>query len=146
MMLSRFHSPAFISVPSLATQLLKKELTPSSPASGHKPAANVRETEDAFEVELLVPGIAKEDLKINFEKENLEIAFEKAEDQEVKNEEGTYTRREFSFRSFKRSFHVPAELIDAENITAKHTNGVLTIHLPKKVKEEKPTAKKIEIA
>jgi len=145
MMLSRFHSPAFISVPSLAAQLLKKELTSSGHLSSHKPAANVRETEDAFEVELLVPGIAKEDLKINFENENLEIAFEKAEDKEEKNEEGTYTRREFSFRSFKRSFHVPTDLVDTENIAAKHTNGVLTIHLPKKVKVETSASKKIEI-
>ncbi|HSZ87111.1 MAG TPA: Hsp20/alpha crystallin family protein [Puia sp.] len=105
------------------------------------PPVNIHETADAYHVELSVPGRSKEDFKVNVENGLLTISFEKKE--EVKNEDYKTVRREFSFRSFKRSFNLD-EKIDAEKIEAKYENGLLKLHLPKK-EETKEAAKQITI-
>lgn len=107
---------------------------PSSDISG-LPAANVYETATGYHLELIVPGRNKEDFKINLEKDLLSVSTEKKEENKT---EGVNTiRREFSVKSFKRSFSLD-EKIDVSNIQAKYENGILKIELPKKeqVKEE----------
>jgi HSP20 family protein len=99
------------------------------------PAANVTETPNAYHLELNVPGRNKEDFKINVEKGLLTVSFEKKEESTV---EGTSNiRREFTLKSFKRSFSLD-EKVDVTNIQAKYENGILKIELPKKeqVKDE----------
>lgn len=107
---------------------------PSSDISG-LPAANVYETAAGYQLELIVPGRNKEDFKINLEKDLLSVSAEKKE--ENKTEGVNAIRREFSVKSFKRSFSLD-EKIDVSNIQAKYENGILKIELPKKeqVKEE----------
>ena len=99
------------------------------------PAANVTETPGAFHLELNVPGRNKEDFRINVEKDLLTVSFKKKEES---TEEGTNSiRREFTLKSFKRSFSLD-EKVDVTNIQAKYENGILKIELPKKeqVKDE----------
>ncbi len=105
------------------------------------PPVNIHETTDAYHVELSVPGRTKEDFIVNVENGLLTVSFEKKE--ETKNEDYKTVRREFSYRSFKRSFNLD-ERIDAEKIQAKYENGLLKLLLPKK-EETKESAKQITI-
>jgi HSP20 family protein len=105
------------------------------------PPVNIHETTNAYHVELNVPGRSKEDFKINVENGLLTISFEKKEEAA---QEGYKTiRREFSFRSFKRSFTLD-EHVDVDNIQAKYENGLLKLLIPKK-EQEKASAKQITI-
>ncbi|MFK7946228.1 MAG: Hsp20/alpha crystallin family protein [Saprospiraceae bacterium] len=92
------------------------------------PATNIKETEDAFEVELSVPGYNKEDFNLKLDNELLTISA-KIED---KKEETTekYTRKEFTSRSFSRTFTLP-DTITTEEINAKYDSGILKVTLPK---------------
>ena len=94
------------------------------------PAVNIRETDNAYEVELSAPGKKKEDFIIDLENDLLTISAEfKSENQTE--EQGKYTRREFSFSSFKRSFTLPDTVKD-DDIKASYEDGILRIRLPKK--------------
>jgi len=117
---------------------------PSAQSNGNTwnlPPVNVHETNDAYHLELIAPGLQKEDFKVAVEKGLLTISYEKKTENENKNLK-TH-RREFSVRSFKRSFIVD-EKINADSIEAKYENGVLKLLLPKK-EEVKVTPKQITI-
>ena len=90
---------------------------------------NVKETEKSYQLEVIVPGFEKADFKINLEQNLLTISAEKKE--EVREENEKQIRREYSYRSFKRSFTLD-EKTDATNIEASYINGVLKLNLPKK--------------
>ena len=90
---------------------------------------NIYEATDGFHLEVSVPGINKEDIKVNVDKGLLTISYDKKE--ENKPEDYKAVRREFSQRSFKRTFTI-AEQVSVEAIQAKYENGVLKLFLPKK--------------
>jgi len=90
---------------------------------------NIRETAEAFILDIIAPGLEKSDFKVNIEKNLLTVSAEKKS--EVKNETEKMIRKEFSFRSFSRSFKLN-DTIDASGINAKYEQGVLNITLPKK--------------
>ena len=96
--------------------------------SVHAPV-NITESKESYKLELAVPGRNKEDFKINIDRNLLTVSFEKRE--EVKNENETLVRNEFSFSSFKRTFTLN-EKVDAEKISAKYENGILVLILAKK--------------
>ena len=105
------------------------------------PPVNIHETKDAYELEVLAPGLNKEDFKVNVEKGLLTISYQKetsAENNDVKTH-----RKEFSFSSFKRSFNID-DKINADAIAARYENGVLKLTLPKK-DEVKVSPKEITI-
>ena len=102
---------------------------------------NIKETENDYVLEVVAPGFQKEDFKINLDNNTLTISAEKKEEKENQNEK--FVRKEFKQQSFKRSFTID-ENIDAENISAKYVNGVLTLNLAKK-QEVKPQVKEISI-
>jgi HSP20 family protein len=109
------------------------------------PAVNIKETDRDYQLELAVPGKKKEDFKIEIDGNILTISSEERKEREER-EEGRYTRREFSYSSFKRSFTLPAGVIDSENIKATYDKGVLIVSLAKKeVKPHKPV-KMIDVA
>ncbi|MGI9190701.1 MAG: Hsp20/alpha crystallin family protein [Chitinophagaceae bacterium] len=99
-----------------------------------RPAVNIRETEQAFELDLIAPGLSKQDFQVQLDQHLLTIAYEKKQENEEKKDH--FIRREYSSRSFKRTFTLN-EKIDTENIQAAYENGVLTITLPKTVQKEK---------
>ncbi len=96
--------------------------------NGSMPAANVKETEKEFRLDLAVPGYQKEDFNLEVEKDVLVISAELKEKKDDENK--LYSRKEFSFHSFSRSFHLP-ESVNAEKINAKYENGILQITIPK---------------
>lgn len=102
---------------------------------------NIKETEKEYLLEIVAPGLAKEDFKISLEKNTLTVAVENKD--ETVNENEKFIRREYKQSAFKRSFTVD-EKIDAEAISAQYVNGVLTLNLPKKV-DVKPATKQITI-
>lgn len=107
------------------------------------PAVNVKENEDGFALDVAAPGLKKEDFKINFQNNVLTISAEK----ETKTEEvkDNYTRKEFSFEQFQRSFTLP-QTADAEKIAATYTDGILKIAIPKKEEAKAKEPKLIEVA
>ena len=107
------------------------------------PAANIIENSDSFQLEIAAPGMQKDDFKINLENNILTISVE-VEDQ--KREEGkNYSRKEFYYGSFSRSFTLP-KTIDLENIKADYVSGILTIALPKKDEAKVEIKKEIKIS
>lgn len=105
------------------------------------PAVNIHETTDGYHLELIVPGRNKEDFKVSIDNNLLTIAFEQKEAAE--NKDYKTLRREFNFKSFKRSFSLD-EKVNAEAIQAKYENGILKLYLPKK-EEVKVAPKEITI-
>jgi Molecular chaperone (small heat shock protein) len=105
---------------------------------------NVKESATNYELEIVAPGFEKSDFKINVDKGLLTISGEKTATEDT----GTVpdfkqVRREYSYRSFKRSFTLD-EKIDATNIDARYINGVLTLNLPRK-EEVKPPVTQIQV-
>ncbi len=103
------------------------------------PAVNIKENEKDFELELAVPGRKKEDFDIEIDNNVLTISSEYKTESEVS--EDNYTRREFGFSSFKRSFTLP-ETIDEDKIKADYNDGILRFVLPKR-KEALPKPKRM---
>ncbi len=94
--------------------------------SCNKPAANIVENEDNFELILSVPGFEKEDIKIDLEDNVLTVSSEK----EVDEKDVNFSRREFAYNAFSRSFRL-SKTVDLEKIKADHKNGILNIVIPK---------------
>ena len=105
------------------------------------PAVNIHESGDAFQLELQAPGLNKEDFKTNVEKGLLTISYEQKA--EATNNDVKIYRKEFTTRSFKRTFSLD-EKVNADAITAKYDAGVLKLELPKK-EEVKVQPKQIAI-
>jgi HSP20 family protein len=103
---------------------------------------NIKETDKAYQLEVIAPGLKKEDFNIGVEKDVLTISYEKKEEHTETADK--YVRNEYQYRSFKRNFTL-SEKINAAGITAGYTDGVLNITLPKTEPAE-PTVKKIDIA
>ena len=102
------------------------------------PPVNISETRDQFIVSLAAPGMSKEDFKIDVEGNMLTISSEKEEKLD------RFTRKEYSYFSFSRSFTIPEE-VNKEKIEASYENGILNLFLPRKEEFKKVTAKKIAV-
>ena len=96
--------------------------------SNHIPAVNIKENENDFSIELAAPGLSKEDFKLNVEHDVLTISAEKKTEGEKA--EDAYSRKEFSFSSFKRSFKLPKS-VDGNAIEANYKDGIVYITVPK---------------
>lgn len=92
------------------------------------PAANIRETDKEYNIELAVPGMKRDDFNIEVDENMISISSEKEEN--INEEKENYKRREYNYSSFSRSFRLP-EAVKAENIKAQYENGVLHIKVPK---------------
>ena len=107
------------------------------------PKVNIKETTDAFILEMAVPGFNKSDFVIDLENETLSISTEiKTEESETKDD---YTRKEFGYASFKRSFILP-DTVDGDKIEAAYTDGILGITIPKREEAKPKPARSIEIS
>jgi HSP20 family protein len=106
------------------------------------PAVNISEHKNEYQVALAIPGMKKDDFKIDVDGNMLTISSEKEETREEK--EKKFTRKEYNYSSFSRSFTLPEE-INKENIEATYQDGVLNISLPRKEEAKKPSAKQIAV-
>ena len=93
------------------------------------PSVNVIETDSAFEIEIAAPGLSKEDFTVEADNDRLTISVQK-EDKESEKVDGKFTRREFNYSKFSRSFHL-SEDINKDEITASYRDGVLKLNLAK---------------
>lgn len=108
----------------------------------NRPTVNVVESKDAYTLSLAAPGLAKGDFNINIDKNLLTISVEK----ETKTVEGEkYTRREFDYTKFTRSFRLP-KTVKTEDIAGTYKNGILNVALPKKEEAKEVPPRKIKIA
>ena len=107
------------------------------------PKVNIKDTADAFLIEMAVPGFKKSDFNIDLDNEVLSISTETKEENEQK--EDNYTRREFGYASFKRTFNLP-ETVDDEKINANYKEGILSILLPKKEEAKQKPIRSIKIS
>lgn len=98
------------------------------------PAVNITEDKDNYIVSVAAPGLKKEDFNINIDGNMLSITAEKEEKKEEKEER--FTRREYNYSSFARSFAIPED-VNREAIDANYENGVLKLLLPKKEETKK---------
>jgi HSP20 family protein len=106
------------------------------------PAVNITEHKNEYRVALAAPGLKKDDFKIDVDGNMLSISCEKEENMEEKNKK--FTRKEFSYTSFSRSFTLPEE-VNREQIVAKYEDGVLHITLPRKEEMNRQTSKHIDV-
>ena len=105
------------------------------------PAVNIYEGANEYKIELAAPGLNKEDFKIDLKKDNLSVWAERKVETDVQKD---YTRKEFEYNSFARSFVLP-EGIDADKISAEYVNGILYITIGK-LDEAKNTHKEIVVS
>ena len=114
-------------------------------AENSMPAVNIIETPENFLVEMAAPGMEKKDFKIELDGNALTISSEKQDERE-ENEGESYNRKEFSYQSFYRTFHLPKEVVDADKINAKYENGLLRLLIPKRDEAKQKPARLIDIS
>ena len=109
------------------------------------PSINVKETPENYEVEVAAPGLDKKDFNVTLDNNLLTISCVKSTNTENKGEYNNYTRREFSYQSFQRSFELPKHVVDEDKINARYENGLLYLTIPKKEEAKQKAPKLIEI-
>lgn len=129
------NSNGFRTIPTFSTWIddivndaLDINLSPKVNALIKSPAVNILELNNSYEIEVAAPGLVKSEFKIDLKMELLTISSEQKTDSEDEN--NTFTRREFDYSSFKRSFQLP-KTVNKERISANYTDGILRISLPK---------------
>ena len=106
------------------------------------PSVNIAENTDGFKIEFAAPGLTKEGFKINLDNNVLTVGSEKKEEKEELKE--NFTRREFNYSSFQRSFTLP-DSANGEKISAEYENGILNIEIPKREEAKIKPVREIEI-
>lgn len=106
------------------------------------PAVNISENDKEYNMTVAAPGLKKDDFRIDVEDNMLTVSAQQQENKEEKDK--TYTRKEYSYSSFSRSFNLPEE-VNKEQIEASYTDGVLTVCLPKKESTIKTNTKSIKV-
>ncbi len=118
-------------------------LNPVSQSRRSVPAVNVKETQDEYLIEVAAPGMKKDDFKVEVNNNVLTISCEQ-EDKKEENEKG-YTRREFCYSAFRRSFAIPRNEVDESKINASYKDGILQITLHKREEVKPKPVRMIEI-
>lgn len=110
------------------------------------PAVNIKETAENYEVEVAAPGMTKDDFKVQLDGNSLTISAEKRKEQKEEREDERYSRKEFSYQSFQRTFTLQKEVVDIDKIQAKYENGLLLLLVPKKEEAKQKSPRLIQIA
>jgi HSP20 family protein len=134
--------------PSVFNQLFNREmvdwLNPGfSENDTTLPAVNILESENHIQIEVAAPGMKKEDFKIDLDNNRLTVSAEVSTENSETNER--YSRKEFSYRSFRRLFNIPVETINGDQIQATYKDGILLVTLPKREELKPKPARAIEI-
>ena len=137
------------SFPTLFDDIFNRDLfnwgqSNSSDTNTTIPAVNIKETNDNYEVEVAAPGMTRKDFKVELDGNILTIRSEKS-DEKQEGEEGNYTRKEFSYQSFLRTFNLLKDVVDSDKIQAKYSDGVLHLLIPKKEEAKQRPPRLIQI-
>ena len=131
-------------IPTVFNDLFYSDLMPK--VNQTAPAINVKESDNAYTVELAAPGMKKEDFNVHIDDEgNLIVKLESKQDHKEEDKDTRYLRREFSYTKFEQTLILPDD-VKKDTISAKVENGVLTVELPKVVEEKVKLSRKIDIA
>ena len=148
--LARMNRSFFPTIPSLFEDMFNRDWTnfPAATNSGEGslPAVNVRETDHAYELDVAAPGMTKNDFKIELDNNVLIISAEKESKKEDKDKEGNYSRREFNYQSFVRTFSLPERLVKGDAIAANYKDGILHVSIPKTEEGKHKNVKQIAIS
>ncbi len=128
----------------LNNEMMDWNLSNFSSTNTSLPAVNVKENENEFVIEVAAPGMNKNDFNIKFHNNVLTVSSEKKDEKEEKNEK--FTRKEFSYQSFQRSFTVAENAVESDKISAKYADGILLITLPKREEVKPKPMKEIKIS
>lgn len=109
------------------------------------PAVNVVETNDDFGIEVAAPGMNRDDFRVELDNNMLTISSEREQNVEEKDKQGNYTRREFSYQAFQRSFSLPENKVMGDKISARYKDGILYITVPKKEEARVKPARQIAV-
>ncbi len=107
-----------------------------------RPDANIKEEDEAYRIELSVPGFSKKDIKMEIENGLLKISAEKEESEEDKKKK--YFIKEFKARSFRRQFQLPDSVL-VDNISAEYSNGILSVKIPKDMESKENVKFQVKI-
>ena len=110
------------------------------------PAMNVKETKDKLHVELAAPGFSKKDFEVTLDEDVLHVSAEKSKKETEEDKETGYSRREFSYNSFRRSLKLPVAINQDDKVKATYENGILKIALNKLPEAKEDHTMKIEVA
>ena len=147
----RSNGNLFPTIPSLFEDFILRDMLDSSrnnwkPNGASMPAVNVGETNDALTIEVAAPGMKREDFHVELDNNVLTISASVEEKKDKELEHGMYTRKEFSYQSFQRSFELPEDKVDGEKISAKYKEGILYITIPKREEAKIKPPKQISVS
>ena len=139
----------FPTIPSLLDDFFNRDWLDSSLANWRVsgatlPAVNVMESNDEFRIEVAAPGMKRNDFKVELDNNVLTISSERQEQSE--NKDGSYTRREFSYQSFQRSFALPENKVLGDKISARYVDGILHVSVPKSEDAKVKPARQIAVS
>lgn len=126
------------SMPSVFDRFFEGDMLEWSKNNLTLPSVNIKEDEKGFELELAAPGFDKSDIKIEIDKGVLTISSEKKEENKAEEKNKHYSRKEFSYQSFRRAFTLP-ENVDGDIINASYDKGILSVNIPKKEEKTQST-------
>ena len=149
--LVRTNGNLFPAIPSLLNDFFTDDWFDSSLANWKSsgttlPAVNVRETNDDFRIEVAAPGMKRDDFKVELDNNVLTISSQREEKADESKKDGSYTRREFSYQAFQRSFTLPENKVESDKIAAAYVDGILQINIPKKEEAKVKMAKQITVS
>jgi HSP20 family protein len=147
--LVRQNATLFPSLPALLEDFFNRDWADSTLAnrnySATLPAVNVRETNDDYRIEVAAPGMNRDEFKVELDNNVLTISSQHEDNHEEQDEARNYTRREFNYQSFQRSFTLPENKVEGEKISARYVDGILHITVPKKDEAKVKPVKQITI-
>jgi len=147
--LVRQNGTLFPSLPSLLEDFFNRDWADSTLADRNNwatlPAVNVMETNDNFIIDVAAPGMKRDEFKVELDNGVLTISSQLEEKQEQQGQATNYTRREFNYQSFQRSFTLPENKVEGEKISARYADGILHITVPKKDEAKVKPVKQITI-
>ena len=130
--------------PTVFDEFLNSDIMNS--ANTTAPSVNVKETANAYIVELAAPGVKKEYCRVNIDDDhNLCVSIENKYEHKEEDKHAHYLRREFSYTNYEQAYTLPDD-VEKDKISAKVENGILTVVMPKAVKEEKKISKNITVS
>lgn len=149
--LVRSNGNSFPSIPSLLNDFFAENWFDTSLANWRSlgatlPAVNIRETNDDFLIEVAAPGMKRDDIKVELDNNILMISSQNEEQKEETDKNGKYTRREFSYQAFQRSFALPENKVEGSKISAKYQDGILHITVPKREDAKVKPARQITVS
>lgn len=141
----------FPTIPSLLDDFFTRDWLDSSLANWRDsgatlPAVNVMETSDDFRIEVAAPGMKRGDFKVELDNNMLTISSQREEQSEQKDAQENYTRREFSYQAFQRSFSLPENKVLGDKISARYVDGILHVTVPKSENAKVKPAKQIAVS